>query len=109
MVIGVPHGATGEIRWLRVTAVPDARDEPGRPQRAYVMFTDLTEQRRMEAALRQSNALLGRLREANVLGVIVGSEQRIHEANDFFLDLIGYSRDDLETGRLAWRSITPPE
>src|SRR5215469_15399076 len=37
------------------------------------------------------------------------SEQRIHEANDFFLDLIGYSREDLETGRLSYQSITPPE
>src|SRR5215468_9764929 len=109
MIVGVPHGRTGEIRWHRVTAVPEARDEAGRPQRAYVMFTDLTEQRRVEAVLRESNALLGRLREANALGVIVSSETRIHEANDFFLDLIGYSREDLETGRLSYQSITPPE
>ncbi|MFI5080024.1 MAG: SpoIIE family protein phosphatase [Streptosporangiales bacterium] len=109
MIIGVPHGRTGEIRWHRVTAVPEARDEAGRPQRAYVMFTDLTEQRRVEAALRESNALLGRLREANALGVIVSSVQRIHEANDFFLDLIGYTQEDLETGRLSYQSITPPE
>jgi PAS domain S-box-containing protein len=108
-MLGVPHGQTGEIRWLRVTAVPEARDEAGRPQRAYAMFTDLTEQRRVEAALRESTALLGRLREANALGVIVSSEQRIHEANDAFLDLIGYSRDDLEAGRLSYQSITPPE
>ncbi len=109
MIIGVPHGRTGEIRWHRVTAVPEAKDAAGRPQRAYVMFTDLTEQRRVEAALRKSTALLGRLREANALGVIVSSVQRIHDANDAFLDLIGYSRDDLETGRLSYQSITPPE
>jgi PAS domain S-box-containing protein len=109
VMLGVPHGQTGEIRWLRVTAVPEAGDEDGRPQRAYAMFTDLTEQRRVEAALRKSTALLGRLREANALGVIVSSEQRIHDANDAFLDLIGYSRDDLEAGRLSYQSITPPE
>ena len=108
-MLGVPHGQTGEIRWLRVTAVPEARDEEGRPQRAYAMFTDLTKQRRVEAALQKSTALLGRLREANALGVIVSSEQRIHDANDAFLDLIGYSRDDLEAGRLSYQLITPPE
>jgi PAS domain S-box-containing protein len=108
-MLGVPHGKTGEIRWLRVTAVPEAPDEEGRPQRAYAMFTDLTRQRRVEAALRRSTALLGRLREANALGVIVSSEQRIHDANDAFLDLIGYSRDDLEAGRLSYQLITPPE
>jgi PAS domain S-box-containing protein len=36
VVLGVPHGRTGEQRWLRVTAVPDARDADGRPQRRCV-------------------------------------------------------------------------
>jgi PAS domain-containing protein len=47
----VPHGRTGELRWAQATAVPDARDDSGRPQRVYVMFTDVTEQRRMASAL----------------------------------------------------------
>ena len=100
VVVGVRHGRTGELRWVRVTAVPDARDDQGRPSRAYAIFTDLTEQRRTEAALRQSNALLGRLREANVLGVVVVGEHRVYEANDAYLGIIGYSRDDLEAGRV---------
>src|ERR1022692_614870 len=50
VVAGLPHGRTGELRWLRVTAVPDARDCRGRPQRAYAIVTDITEQRRAEAA-----------------------------------------------------------
>ncbi len=107
VVAGIRHGRTGELRWVRVTAVPDARDEHGRPRRAYAIFTDLTGQRQTEAALQQSTALLGRLREANVLGVAVVGEQRVYEANDAYLDIIGYSRDDLEAGRIAWRKITP--
>src|SRR5215469_6539170 len=65
--------------------------------------------RQAEAALQQSTALLGRLRDANVLGVIVQDESRVCEANDAYLDIIGYSRGDLEAGRIAWREITPPE
>ncbi|HET9893967.1 MAG TPA: PAS domain S-box protein [Streptosporangiaceae bacterium] len=107
VVIGVRHGQTGETRWLRVTAVPDARDEQGRPRRAYVIMTDITEQRRAEAALQQNNGLLGRLREANVLGVVVASEERILEANDAYLDIIGRTRSDLEEGLIDWRAITP--
>src|SRR6266550_4020951 len=34
VMMGVPHGQTGELRWLLATAVPDARDDQGRPQRA---------------------------------------------------------------------------
>ena len=108
VVAGVRHGRTGELRWVRVTAVPDARDDRGRPSRAYAIFTDLTEQRQTEAALRQSTALLGRLRDANVLGVVVAGDQRVYEANDAYLAMIGYSRDDLEAGRVDWREITPP-
>jgi PAS domain S-box-containing protein len=106
---GVRNAKTGELRWVRVTAVPDAYDEHGRPSRAYAIFTDLTEQRRTEAALQQSTTLLGRLRDANVLGVVVADVHRVYEANDAYLDMIGYQRDDLEAGRLTWRNISPPE
>ena len=109
VVAGIRHGRTGELRWVRITAIPDARDDQGRPASAYAILTDQTEEWRTEAALRQSTAVLGRLREANVLGVVVVGEHQVYEANDAYLDIIGYSRDDLEAGRVAWRAITPPE
>ncbi len=109
VVIGFAHGKNGKPRWVKVTAVPDARDEQGRTTRVYAIVTDLTEQRQTEAALRQSTALLGRLREANVLGVILQDEHRVYDANDAYLDIIGYSREDLEAARIVWRKITPPE
>ena len=108
-IVGLPHESTGEMRWLRLTVVPDARDEQGRPQRAYAMFADITEQRRVEATLREGNRLMGRLRDANALGVAVASEDGVHEANDAYLDIIGYTRGDLESGRIHWRAITPPK
>jgi len=82
---GVRHRRTGERRWLNVTAVPDAQDDRGRPSWAYAIMTDLTE---------------GRLRDANVLGVIVVDERRVFEANDAYLAMIGHNRDDLEAGRV---------
>jgi PAS domain S-box-containing protein len=110
VVAGMPHGQTGELRWLKVTAVPDALDERGRPQRAYAMFTDITEHLRAEAQAQQSNRLLGALQDANVLGVLVASEDgRVLEANDAYLDIIGYSRGDLESGRISWRTLTAPQ
>ncbi len=109
VLMAVPHGRTGELRWLLVTAVPEARDQDGRPQRAYAIFKDLTEQRRTEAALREGIELMGRLRAANVLGVVVADEERVYDANDAYLEIIGYTRDDLDAGGIAWREITPPE
>jgi two-component system, cell cycle sensor histidine kinase and response regulator CckA len=60
--------------------------------------------------LLRNNQLLGRLRDSNVLGVVVGCEDgTLQEANDAYLDIIGYSREDMEAGRIAWRMLTPPE
>jgi PAS domain S-box-containing protein len=108
-VVGVPHGRTGELRWLGITVIPDARDEDGRSQRAYAMFRDLTKQRRTEATLREGAELMGRLRDANVLGVVVNGGDRVHEANDAFLEMIGYSRDELAAGCISGGRITAPE
>ena len=109
VVMGVEHGRTGEQRWLRITAVPDARDADGRPQRAYAMFRDLTEERRVAVALREGAELMGRLRDANVLGVGLVGEDGIRDANDAYLDIIGYSRDDLVAGRIDWRALSPAQ
>ena len=109
VLMGAPHGQTGELRWLLVTAVPEAPDQDGRPQRAYAIVKDLTEQRRTEATLREGIELMGRLSAANVLGMVVADEERIYEANDTYLEIIGYTRHDLDAGGIAWREITPPE
>lgn len=108
-LIGVRHAQTGELRWLETTAVPYWPDDAGRPRRAYALLRDMTAQRRMEQTLRSSTELMGLLREANVLGVTVAEEGRLVEANDAYLDIIGYSRQDLETGSISWQEITPPE
>jgi PAS domain S-box-containing protein len=108
-VVGVRNPRTGEVSWIRITAVPIARDAQGKPRRVYSLLTDVTEQRRAQAGLRESTRLLGRLRDANVLGVAAGTEEGIQEANDAFLDIIGYTRADLVAGRISWEAITPPD
>ncbi len=41
--------------------------------------------------------------------MVVAGDQQVIEANDAYLDIIGYTRDDLAAGRISWREITPPE
>jgi PAS domain S-box-containing protein len=53
---------------------------------------------------------LFRLIDANIIGVATcDDEGRVLEANDAYLDMLGYSRDDLTSDRIAWRELTPPE
>ena len=47
--------------------------------------------------------------ESSHAGVVSGGFNRIPEANDTFLHLIGYTREDLASGKLIWSELTPPE
>ncbi|MBC6432847.1 PAS domain S-box protein [Nostoc sp. HG1] len=72
-----------------------------------------TAQRKAEASLkslRESEARFGRLTESNIIGVIVADlNGLIIEANDAFLEMLNYTREDLRSGRIRWGEITPPE
>lgn len=51
-----------------------------------------------------------RLSDIGLLGVLFWrTDGRVTEANDAFLAMIGWSRDDLEAGRIDWRALTPEE
>ena len=62
------------------------------------------------AELANRDKTLFRLVDANIIGVATcDAEGRILEANDAYLDMLGYTRDDFVSGRLRWRELTPPE
>jgi PAS domain S-box-containing protein len=61
------------------------------------------------AQARQQEARAARLVTANVVGVMVAEGGRLIEANDAFLQMVGYTRADLAAGHLRWPEMTPPE
>ena len=65
--------------------------------------TDITERKTTEDKIR-------RLVDTNILGIFIGNfEGAIIEANDAFLRMVQYSREDVVSGRLRWTDLTPPE
>ncbi|KUY89562.1 histidine kinase [Burkholderia sp. RF7-non_BP1] len=65
---------------------------------------------RLYRDLSEREARIRRLVDANIVGIFIYAlDGTIVEANSALLDLIGYSREDLEHGQLNWRSLTPPE
>ncbi|MEP1062557.1 PAS domain S-box protein [Stenomitos frigidus AS-A4] len=66
--------------------------------------------RTQQLALQKSEARFSRLVEANLIGVLLaGPNGTILEANDAFLKMVGYTREDLHKGVLNWSEMTPPE
>lgn len=47
--------------------------------------------------------------QATIAGIVSGEFDHIPDANDAFLNMVGYSREDLMAGRLHWPDLTPPE
>ncbi|MBU7584686.1 MAG: response regulator [Nostoc sp. TH1S01] len=65
---------------------------------------------RTQTALRVYEEKLKSFVDANVIGILFGDVYgNIHQANDEFLGMVGYTREDLLAGRLKWDKITPPE
>lgn len=61
-------------------------------------------------ALDESAERLRRLVEESPFGIVHSHRDgRILDANDAFLDLIGFTREDLRAGRLRWDRISLPE
>ena len=68
------------------------------------------ENTRLYRDLAEREAKIRRLVDANIIGIFIWeSEGRILEANDAFLRMVGYDREDLVAGRLRWTDLTPPE
>lgn len=78
---------------------------------AHQLQASFTEERQQsEAALRRSEAKFRRLVESNLIGAIVADlNGSIIEANDAFLNIVGYSQDDVRSGRVDWLKMTPSE
>ena len=72
--------------------------------------TDATERKRAEEALRESEAKIRRLVDSNIIGIFIWDfDGRILEANDEFLRMVSYDREDLVSGRIRWADLTPPD
>jgi PAS domain S-box-containing protein len=60
--------------------------------------------------LEERDRKIRRLVDSNIIGIMIWEVSGlIFEANDAFLQMVGYDREDLAAGRLDRTSLTPPE
>jgi len=68
------------------------------------------ENTRLYTDLQEREARIRRLVDSNIIGIVLSDfEGRIFEANDAFLEMVGYDREDLASGRIRWTEMTPAE
>lgn len=103
------RSASGAFRQFLTRVIP-VRNRAGEIVRWFGANTDVTTARETEEALRRSELRLRRIVDSGVIGTLYFDiEGRITDSNDKFLELVGYSREDLRQGLLRWDRMTPPE
>src|SRR6266849_2113027 len=68
------------------------------------------ENARLYRDVAEREAKIRRLVDANIIGIFISSRKgEIIEANDAFLKMMGYDREDIAAGNLRLADLTPPE
>jgi PAS domain S-box-containing protein len=98
----------GTIRWIEAS-LTNLIDHPA--VGAIVgNLRDVTERKMADDALVVAQRRFNALFDSGTIGIIVGdSTGAIREANDAFLKMLGYSREEFSAGQVDWRRATPRE
>ncbi len=99
----------GSRFWANVMTMA-LKDGHGNLQGFARVVRDFSERHERDEKLRRSRGRLQPLpKNSTIAGIVSGEFDRVPEANDAFLELVGYSREDLQIGALHWPDLTPPE
>jgi PAS domain S-box-containing protein len=95
----------GTDLWAIVSTSP-MFDVQGKYEGAFAMITDITERKRAEEALRESEERFRRLSEAPFEGIVFHEEGKIIDANEAFATMFGYGLSEV-IGKNALDFATP--
>jgi len=100
--------AAGSIVWTALTFAL-IRDMNAKAVQLTIV-EDVTEEKRLSKALEASERRFARLRDSGLIGIFQQrADGTIVEANDAFLAITGYAREDLEAGRLSTSALSRGE
>jgi formate hydrogenlyase transcriptional activator len=102
----------GSRFWANVLTVA-LRNQSGELQGFARVVRDFSRRHFAKAKLERGGVLRllseERAKESTIAGIVSGEFDHITDANDAFLQIVGYSREDLIAGRLYWPDLTPAE
>ena len=98
-----------EPKWY-LTRIAPYRTSEDRIAGVVATFIDITRRKNAEDELRQSETRMRRAMEIERVGIFFfTTEGQITDANDAFLEMTGYTKEDVARGGLRWDKMTPPE
>jgi PAS domain S-box-containing protein len=104
------RSSNGDYRWFRSTLAP-ACDQLGHIFGCYAGYSiDISDFKKAADSLYRTDTRYRELFDSNLIGVMYTSlVGAVLDANHKFLEMVGYSAEDVRAGRLRWIDITPPE
>ncbi|WP_233524407.1 chemotaxis protein CheB [Mucilaginibacter conchicola] len=85
-------------------------DEFKTPYRLVGSIIDITRLIETEKRLDESESKFRKVFESNMIGMVFSNmDGRIIETNDAFLNMLGYTQQEVELNPLNWKEITPEE
>jgi PAS domain S-box-containing protein len=100
--------ADGDYRWMSGRAEP-LRDDRGGIVQWFGLCHDIDDQMRLFSDIAEREAKIRRLVDSDIIGIVIWDmDGTLIEANDAFLRMIQYDREDMKAG-IGWFDITPPE
>jgi diguanylate cyclase (GGDEF)-like protein/PAS domain S-box-containing protein len=98
----------GELIWVEVST--RVLERAGRPYEVQAIARDITERKRTEQALDREKERFGVLVEGSPLGVVtIGQDGGYEYVNSQFVEMFGYTLEDIPTGRDWFRRAYPDE
>ncbi|MEO1145012.1 MAG: PAS domain S-box protein [Cyanobacteria bacterium J06638_22] len=99
----------GHYLWVR-SDMRLVHDDTDNPSEITGYLADISDRKQAELDLQASEIRFRRIFESSVVGMIFTNfSGQILNANDRFLEMVGYTRKDLQAGAINWAKMTPPE
>lgn len=110
MTMGVFHPQKNEHRWILISATPQWREGESEPYQVYSTFTDITERKQIERALRESEERL-RLALAAANQGFYDLDLRTGETvvNPEYARMLGYEPEEFNETNATWRERLHPD
>jgi PAS domain S-box-containing protein len=108
--LGDPKSAFGVLSVYSTKPGQFAREDVHFLQAAANILAQALERDHLAEAKRLSDSRFQQIVNSDMVGVVFWNKTgEITDANHAFLEMIGYTREELQAGQVLWQQITPPE